>query len=338
MNSHSHSSPSLPAQYCSGQRLKREPAKVYIQQAYLLVILDEQVQHIPLNTIGHGEVLGDAPIVLHLACGATLEFDQTTCKETLQQWKLLSPSCFEKITSKAFIWMSCTLAAIAVASVTYLYALPAVGGWIAFKLPQSTLDTVFGNTLPVLDEFLFTPSTLPEPERARHRTELVKLLGSNPDLSHIKLEFRSLDSAPNAFALPDGTIVLTDELERLLSAEQVAGVLAHEIGHIAMRHSARQIIQNATTSTLLLAFTGDVSLIFTAVLTQIADQHYSREFEREADAFAIDLFLEQGRDLAALEQLHNTLANLDKSPNTTPSYLSSHPGAEERIRMIQQHR
>ncbi|PZO24799.1 MAG: hypothetical protein DCE88_14415 [Betaproteobacteria bacterium] len=70
--------------------------------------------------------------------------------------------------------------------------------------------------------------------------------------------------------------------------------------------------------------------------TQLIAQHYSREFEREADLFAIELFVKQGRDLAALELLHEKLGSLDGSGSTDSSYLDSHPGAEERIQLIRE--
>lgn len=306
-------------------------------QGHLVFVSDGQERRIPVNEIIRAETLGNAPVIFQLPCGGTLEFEQTASKATLKQWKLLSETGFEKIVRKPVLWLASTLAAIVLALTAYVYAIPAASGWLALTLPQSTLNALFDDTLPLLDQYFFKPSTLSEAKRAQHRAELTKLLNGQPGLSHVKLEFRSSDAGPNAFALPNGTIVLTDELEALITAEAVAGVLAHEIGHVAMRHSARQLIQNSATTTLLMAFTGDVSLILSTALTQLVVQHYSREFEREADQFAIDLFIEQNRDLTALEEIHKTLANLDEKNTGGANYLSSHPGANERVELIRQH-
>lgn len=330
--------PFLSARYFSGQHLKGTTVQVEHDQGCLVFSPDGEAQRIPVKRIARVEILGNAPVVLQLPCGGRLEFEQAASKATLQQWHLLSETVFEKIIRKPVLWVTCVFAAIALAFASYVYAIPAASNWLAMTLPQSTLNSLFGDALPLLDQYYFKPSQLPETKRVKYRAELAKLMSGQPELSHVKLVFRSFDRGPNAFALPDGTVVLTDEIEALLTDEAVAGVLAHEIGHVAMRHSARQLIQNTATTTLLMAFTGDVSLILTGLIAQMVDQHYSREFEREADQFAIDLFIQQNRELAALEELHKALADLDKANTGGTNYLSSHPGAKERIELIRQHR
>ena len=97
---------------------------------------------------------------------------------------------------------------------------------------------------------------------------------------------------PNAFALPDGTILFTDEMVRLADHDdELVAVLAHEIGHVVHRHGLRAVIQDSLLGFALLAITGDATgsselfLGLPVLLTQLA---YSRTFEREADNYALD--------------------------------------------------
>ena len=96
---------------------------------------------------------------------------------------------------------------------------------------------------------------------------------------------------PNAFALPDGTIVFTDEMVRLAEHDdELSAVLAHEIGHVVRRHGMRTIIQDSLLGFLILAITGDItgsSELFIGLPVLLTEMAYSREFEREADQYAL---------------------------------------------------
>jgi len=211
-----------------------------------------------------------------------------------------------------------------------------ISKWIAFATPPAKLSELMGNVLIELDDVIFQPSNLDDQAKSTYQQQLNSLIAGRAELSHVRLAFRSSKIGPNAFALPDGTIVLTDELLNFLPAKTIPGVLAHELGHIQLRHMFRRLLQNALAGTAIAIFSGDVSVLISTLGTQLIAQHYSREFEREADLFAIELFVKQGRDLAALELLHEKLGSLDGSGSTDSSYLDSHPGAEERIQLIRE--
>ena len=67
---------------------------------------------------------------------------------------------------------------------------------------------------------------------------------------------------PNAFALPAGTIVITDELVQLARHDdELRAVFAHEIGHITGRHAMRMLLQNSATALLAVGLLGDVSAV-----------------------------------------------------------------------------
>lgn len=290
------------------------------------------------------ESWGNAPLVYSLEGegfpAAHLEFESTPCRPTLQAWGLLCLAWHERILNRPAHWLTVSVAAFALAFVLYLYWVPALINQVAMALPQHTLSSLFEDVLPQLDAHLFEPSTLNESTREKHQAMLTSLIQNKPELQHVQLVHRAGTLGPNAFALPNGTVVLTDELVQLLNSEQVLGVIAHELGHVAERHTAKTIMQSMLISVLLATFTGDTSLVLTGALSQLGTMHFSRDLELAADQFAIDLFIEQGRALQPLAELHKALGLIvgdhAEPPNQT-NYFSTHPSTSERLELIRKH-
>src|ERR1019366_6498522 len=89
---------------------------------------------------------------------------------------------------------------------------------------------------------------------------------------------------------PNGAIVMTDQLVQMAGNDQaVLGVLGHELGHLQRRHSLRHLLQALGVGVVLNLWIGDVSSALAAMPTFLLDQKYSRDFEREADQYAIDM-------------------------------------------------
>jgi predicted Zn-dependent protease len=152
----------------------------------------------------------------------------------------------------------------------------------------------------------------------------------------------------NAIALPDGTIIVTDRmLLEILGRQtefgvaetaQLAGVLAHEIGHVERRHSARALARSSLTAALSAALFGDFSAVAAGVPALIMNMSNSREMEMEADSYAIAALNERRMPLAPLAELFESLGALhEEADQDAPEwlagagrYLASHPAAAER--------
>jgi Zn-dependent protease with chaperone function len=137
---------------------------------------------------------------------------------------------------------------------------------------------------------------------------------------------------PNAFALPGGKVYLFNGLlAKAENPDEIAGVLAHELGHLKHRDATRNLIYNGGTSFLIGLLFGDVTgsgaLIFAS--RSLVTSSYSREAEQNADTFAIDAMHRLGRSPKPMGQLlfRVTGKQLDKSL----SILSSHPLTEDRL-------
>ncbi|WP_229425628.1 M48 family metallopeptidase [Massilia sp. Se16.2.3] len=116
----------------------------------------------------------------------------------------------------------------------------------------------------------------------------------------------------NAIALPGGTIVVSDLMVRLVVGKagefgdaqkaQLAGVLAHEIGHVRMRHGTRILAGSSLSAALAAALFGDFSTVG-GLPAVFASMSYSRDMESEADEYAIALLRERGISTLPLADL-----------------------------------
>jgi hypothetical protein len=153
-----------------------------------------------------------------------------------------------------------------------------------------------------------------------------------------RLEFRASPIiGPNAFALPSGIIVMTDELVQLAKNDpEVLAVLAHELGHVHHRHTMRRLLEGSATVLIIAGVTGDIasaaSLAATAP-TLLLQTRYSRNNEREADRYAIEMMKKAGLDPRYLGALLARLESEVGRRGALPSFLSSHPSTEERGRL-----
>jgi beta-barrel assembly-enhancing protease len=156
------------------------------------------------------------------------------------------------------------------------------------------------------------------------------------------------DGTLNAFALPGGFVTIHSGLIlRAESAEELLGVVAHEISHVEERHGLRSIIGNVGIYVIASAIFGDVSGIMASISSaapMLVSQQYSRAFETAADEQAAELMLRAQVDPEGLPRFFEKMiaeekAMLAKIENretqaavkTALTFLSSHPASEERM-------
>ena len=151
------------------------------------------------------------------------------------------------------------------------------------------------------------------------------------------------DTNVNAFALPGGNVViLTGLLEHADTAEEVAGVLAHEIAHVTRRHSLRNIIKSAGLIVFVQALLGDMSGLAGVAVEgsrYLLQQKFSRDFEREADDTGWEYLVQAGIDPRGMTRFFEKLRELSAASGMDAmegslSLLSTHPASQERIERL----
>jgi Zn-dependent protease with chaperone function len=140
---------------------------------------------------------------------------------------------------------------------------------------------------------------------------------------------------PNAFALPGARIYLLNGLlAKAENPDEIAGVLAHEFGHLRHRDATRNLIYNGGTSFLIGLLFGDITgsgaLIFAS--RSLVTSSYSREAEYNADTFSIDVMHGLGRSPKPMGQLLYRVTG--KEVDNSLSILSNHPLTEDRLKRM----
>jgi Zn-dependent protease with chaperone function len=247
------------------------------------------------------------------------------------------------------------LAAVVISAVAlvaaYYWGLPALSEWIAFKVPENMLRQLGGGTLELLDRGPVGPTKLPEARQRELRLAFNRLVAPSGAKARHEILFRQgRGIGANALALPDGTIVVTDELVKLAADdEEIIAVLAHELGHLDRRHSLRMLIQGSIVGFIVASYLGDVSSVAAGFPTLLLQLRYSRDHEREADRYAAALLKANGISprrlgdmLARLEAAHlgraenNVPPQEERRRRSAPDYYSSHPATRERIEALGQ--
>ncbi|WP_426611085.1 M48 family metallopeptidase [Bradyrhizobium sp. McL0616] len=138
---------------------------------------------------------------------------------------------------------------------------------------------------------------------------------------------------PNAFALPGGKVfLLKGLLDKAENPDEVAGILAHELGHLKHHDNMRGLIYNGGTSFLIGLLFGDVTgssaVIFAS--RSVVEASYSREAETNADTFAIDIMHALGRSPKPAAELMFRITGKEGGSGFA-TILASHPLTEDRL-------
>ncbi|MBT0960053.1 M48 family metallopeptidase [Denitromonas iodatirespirans] len=229
---------------------------------------------------------------------------------------------------------------LAVGAAGYRWGLPLLARGVAHALPTAAVQTLDAQLLKTLDDGgLLEPTALAPARIAALNAEVAPLLAARRSTDPVRLHFRQAPAfGANAFALPGGDIVVTDALVALAPSDaHVAAVVAHELGHVAHRHGLRNLIQASVLAAVIGVWTGDVSSLATVGATMVASAAYSRDFEREADAWGADLLHRSGRSPALLADMLERLEQAHRPGGRgggLSDYLSSHPATAERIERL----
>jgi putative metalloprotease len=172
---------------------------------------------------------------------------------------------------------------------------------------------------------------------------LTDRLAAALDLPRIRVYLYEIDPV-NGLAAPDGRIFITRGFYRKfqvgeVTAEEISSVIAHELGHVALGHAKRRMVdfsgQNALRTALMMVIGRFVPFIgpwIAGLLTNLLAARLSRGDEYEADEYAAALLAKAGIGLAPQISLFEKLDEMTNSRSgMAPAWLMSHPKTEERI-------
>ena len=315
--------------------------------ATIAVDRDGKTQTTVREIITVGARLGSVPRRIELEGGALFEAPADARIDT-------APGRESRMLARVFhletSWRTVAIlvvATVVLIGVLFRYGLPVLANVAARVTPVSVSALMDAGTLETVDRTLLSPSELPAVEQQVLRQRFSEL-ARHADTGGLPLDlvFRSSPViGANAFALPGGTVILTDELVKLArNPDEIDGVLAHEIGHVERRHTLQMIYRAAGLAIIIGVIAGDSGQMVDTLLSQAAalqQLSYSREFETDADRRSVELMLAagEGRNPLAFADLLDRLLE-DMAPGASreeEGFLSSHPGNPNRRAEAERH-
>ncbi len=264
---------------------------------------------------------------------------------------ILNPHLWE---SKLTFIIAAVIGFVLFTYIVISHGIPSVSETITKSLPNHISEELAEGVLEQLDEIYLEPSKL-ETQVKQHYQALFEQVIEKQSGFQYHLYFRSSNIVgANAFALPNGNIIITDALVNLVEHdEELIAVLYHELGHVVEHHALRQLIE-ASAITVFFAWVFDdiegiahILLGGPAFLIQTA---YSRAHETHADSYALKKLIEANIDplyFSSIMQrlsMHPEIYTQDKNmepPNKKEdseswmSYFSTHPAINKRILRFQ---
>lgn len=349
----------IDAIYFDGQTTRRHPVTLVLHKRIAVMRGVGIHQSARLSQLRISERLDHAPRILQFPDGGTVQVSDRKFE------KMLAANRYQE--SRVVEWQrnwQRSLGALVVLMIMliggYQWGLPWAADTLAQHLPTAVEKRIGDEGWAMVEKDLMEPSRLDVADQMRLRRLFSDMRQPRGEKTEYRLEFRRSKVGPNAFALPNGVIVMTDELVmQARNDHAVLGVLAHELGHLQRRHSLRRLLQAVGVGAVMNLWIGDVSALLTTVPTFLLDQKYSRDFEREADQYAIDMMRINAIPLSPMADLFEKMRDVGKGDaagrgsqdehrhaddkrrgqgrgdeeeeQEIPEYFSSHPGDAERI-------
>lgn len=294
------------------------------------------------------------PTVLYFPDGARCEVDEPEAGRMLRAALGYRASRTVRLTAHTWAVLAALVLLVALILATTFWGIPTAARKIADQLPPSVDRSLGASAVKALRasgalrQSRLSDEWLAEVQRVMRRV-------APPDVPVRLLIHDARGFGANAIALPDGTIIMSDLMVRLVvgkrgaigeaEAAQLAGVLAHEIGHVRLRHGTRILAGSSLAAALSASLFGDFSAV-AALPGVLASLSYSREMEAEADEYAIALLRRNGISTLPLADLFERIEygpepeDGKEAPGwiweAAESFMSSHPLSEERAERLRE--
>ncbi len=338
----------LDTQWYDGRSPRPRAVTLRVEAGELLMHIGEEVRRYPVARVRWPERRTHGQRQAELPDGGLIQHADAAAWDT---WARASGLRDGAVAGWMQSWRA-ALAALAGSAAflaaAWFWGVPWLGAMLAHQVPASLENRIGQHSLQQLGRLFLRPSQLPPAQQDDLRQRfgsLVERAHPQGDAPHWELAFHASPAlGANAFALPGGHIVMTDELVKLLQdqPDALVGVLAHELGHVQNRDGLDMVVRAGLASALVGVVLGDASGFIASVPATLATQAYSRDTERRADAYAADLLDRGGIPPAVMEVFFERIrraapsgARKDGAPRADlPIAIASHPSDEERIRFF----
>ena len=326
----------LHANYFDGRSTRVRVVNLSVAGEDLIIAGEDVEFRVPFADVTVDERLGRAPRRLRLKDGTFCEVRDLEALDILLSSTAHRDGWVDRMQRHLQFVLFSIVACVALAAAAYKWGLPWAAAKGAHALPPAIGRTLSVQTLKLLDGKILMPSKIAEERRQALSAKFHALRlpeGGTPDS---ELQFRSSPQlGANAFTLPDGTIVVLDDLIASIGDDpQILAVFAHELGHAHGRHGLQLLLQSSAVGAFWTLYVGDISNLLAAAPAAVVQARYSQDLERQADDYGAALLMHNGMSPALLADALEKLAE-SESGASKGGYLSSHPATDVRMRHLQ---
>jgi Zn-dependent protease with chaperone function len=325
----------LQANYFDGRSTRIRVVNLSMVGQHLVIAGDDVSLRVPFALVSVDERLGRAPRRLRLQDGTFCEVRDLDALDTLLAAAAHRDGWVDRMQRHLQLVLLSLAVCAGLAFVAYKWGLPWAAAEGARRLPPAIGKTLSAHALKILDGGFLLPSKIAAARQNALSAEFHSLRmpeGGTPDSV---LLFRSSPQlGSNAFTLPDGTIIVLDDLITSINDDkQIMAVFAHELGHAHGHHSLQQLLQSSVAGAFLTFYIGDISNLVAAAPAAVVQAKYSQSLEQQADDYGAALLMHNGMSPALLAEALNKIAA--SHPGVSGGgYLASHPSTDERMRRL----
>ena len=342
------STETLAASYFDGVTARAQAVTLQLVGSNLVLAGDGINRSIRMADVQWPERTRHGIRVAHFADGGSVQCADTAAWDAWRQYSGQRDSWVVRAQQSWRGVLVSVLLLVMVGAAVYQWGLPIAARAVVAVMPQSVDATLGQASLSAIDDSLMQPSKLPMNEQTRLREAFIKALSAQPagSVPAWQLVFRKSRIGANAFALPGGTMVMTDEMVELVGADDkvITAVLAHELGHVRHRHGLRMLVQATVLAGVTSVVLGDFSTLLAGVPLLLGQASYSRNAEKEADAEAVRILIAAGISPDVMVTLFEKLQAKDKNDKEASTGQSSwlgiafasHPSDAERMAYFRQ--
>jgi Zn-dependent protease with chaperone function len=317
--------------YFDGRSTRAHPVEVTVVQDFVHITGDSVRRIEVLRALRFTVAYAHAPSRVDLPDGASLEVSDAAGFLSLRMASGQAPSRVERLES-SLRYAVVALFVILLAGVSaYIWGIPIAADLIVEHAPRSIDARVARGSLEQLQQLGWIGAE--EPLTPREVTLSGRFAAlADPIGVPYHLVFRTFKGGPNAFALPDGTILISKEIEGLSDNDDaVLFVMCHELGHLRYRHGMKSLARATMTSVIMMWYVGDVSSAVALATAGVANLSYSRSAESEADHFSSQLLHQHGLSTKPAAELFRQMEAYvpPKGEGLFPDWTKKLPGARK---------
>jgi Zn-dependent protease with chaperone function len=302
----------LAASYFDGRSAKAHSVQLRLSGGQLHILGEALERSLSTRDVQWPERTRHGRRIAHLAGGGLVQSDDSVAWDAWQQAHGHQDGLLVTMQQSWRAVLASVVVLLALLGAAFAWGLPLLADAVVAATPRALDARLGASALATMESHLMLPSQLDAATQSRIGLAWRQAADALPagDRPTWSLVFRKSRIGPNAFALPGGTIVMTDELVKLVDgdAQVLTAVLAHELGHVAHRDGLRMLVQVTVLGSIGSLLLGDFSSVLAAAPALLGQAHYSRQAEHQADVYALRVLKAAHIAPSAMVKLFDRLA------------------------------